>query len=239
MENNIIPDIEKQISDLLNKEKKDYLTATQIRNGLPASALKHFRLTKKSGTADVLKKLRPYFGNSLQEYQGPKYKYVGYKMPLEKIILKKIRENPGMSSFKLKNSVPVINRIFVEHLHNLIKAGTIVLTLREKDHVPLLKVTDEDKKTSEIIEETLDDQAAFKAAYDFVSKGRRLVYIHQVRKQLNWPHYHFDRVLADLRKECVIELHGGDPSVMDEKEIQDSFMDEKGMLYISVSWRSK
>ncbi len=237
MENNIIPDIGKQISDLLNKEKKDYLTVTQIRNGLSAALLRHIRLTKKSNTADVLKKLRPYFGNSLQEYQGPGNKYIGYKMPLEKIILRRIRQNPGISSIKLKNKVPVINKIFVEHLHNLIKTGSIALTLREKDHVPLLEVTDETKTTSEIIEETLDDQVSFKTAYDFVSKGQRLVYIHHIRKQLDWPQYRFDSVLADLRKDCAVELHGGDPSVMTEKEIQDSFMDEKGMLYISVSWR--
>jgi hypothetical protein len=35
----------------------------------------------------------------------------------------------------------------------------------------------------------------------------------------------------------MIQLHGGDPSTMTETEIEDSYLDEKGRLRITITWR--
>ncbi|MCI0526980.1 MAG: hypothetical protein L0Y56_05930, partial [Nitrospira sp.] len=70
-----------------------------------------------------------------------------------------------------------------------------------------------------------------------VGKGRGFVRIHRIRELLNWTRERFDRVLMDLMADYIIELHGGDPSILTEQEIRNSFMDENGMLYITLTWR--
>lgn len=236
-ENNV-PDVEKEISDLLRKEGKDYLTVTQIKDGLSPATLKSFGLDKKSSPTNVLKKLKPYFGNNLQNYTGfPRGKrttYIGFKMSLDEILFKKIEQNPGLSLKQLRNSTPTTNKDVVALFHTFVKEGKISFTLREKDYVPLLRISE---VTEEVVKHAVSDRAAFKAAYDEVGKGRDFVRIHRIREHLNWSREHFDRVLTDLRGDYTIQLHGGDPSIMSEKEIQDSFVDEKGRLRITVTWR--
>jgi hypothetical protein len=40
----------------------------------------------------------------------------------------------------------------------------------------------------------------------------------------------------ELMADYTIELHGGDPSIMTEQEIRDSYTDENGLLYINLTW---
>ncbi|CAN2042736.1 Winged helix-turn-helix domain-containing protein [Candidatus Magnetomoraceae bacterium gMMP-15] len=232
MKKHIIPNIEKEILTLL--KKKDYLPITQIKNSLSLASRKYLGITKKDQVSYILKKLKPYLKNRLKEYKTSKYKYIGFNISLNKIILKNIKQNPGISSLQLKNSLPVTNKIFLTHLSCLIKEGSIVFTLREKDHVPLLKIAE---LNSEYQKNTEDDRKAFKAAYDKQGMGRSFVRIHRIREELNWTYEFFNSVLIDLMRDYRIELHGGDPSVLTEKEIQDSFTDENGMLYITLTWR--
>ncbi len=82
------------------------------------------------------------------------------------------------------------------------------------------------------------ERSDFHAAYDIVGKGRSFVRIHRIREHLGWPRERFDRVLAGLMADFSVELHGGDPSSMSEEELRGSFEDQKGMLYIAMTWRA-
>lgn len=82
----------------------------------------------------------------------------------------------------------------------------------------------------------ISGRAAFKAAYNKVGKGQNFVRIHRIREYLNWDREHFDNTLKELMADYTIELHGGDPSIMTEKEIKNSFTDEHGVLYINLTW---
>jgi hypothetical protein len=64
----------------------------------------------------------------------------------------------------------------------------------------------------------------------------RFVRIYRIRCKLNWSREKFDRVLTDLLADYAVEVHRGDPSILTEQEIKDSYKDENGTLYITLSW---
>ena len=215
-------------------KNKDYLTVNQVRGGLSSGSRKHLGLKAAAKTGDILKALRPYLKNDLQEYQGPRYKYIGFRMSDEEILVRKIRQMPGISSKQLRKGAPIINRKVVKALNMLFRTGRVAFRLREQDHVPLLEISDKVEASAD----AGDDISAFKAAYEEVGQGR-LVYIHRIRENLNWSRERFDRVLMELRSNYSIQIQGGDPSIMTETEIRNSFVDERGNLHISLSWRKK
>jgi len=65
------------------------------------------------------------------------------------------------------------------------------------------------------------------------------VQIYQLREKLQWSREHFDNLLNTLRRKHRIQLQGGDPSQLTESQIRDSFVDEKGRLRLTISWRDQ
>lgn len=101
-----------------------------------------------------------------------------------------------------------------------------------------------DKLLEEYIELNEDTpqshRKAFRAAYDKIGNGRGFVRIHKIREQLNWSREQFEKVLKSLIHDLTIELHGGDPSIMSEQEIDDSYIDPRtNFLFITLTfWKS-
>ncbi|MDM8550106.1 hypothetical protein QUF72_08520 [Desulfobacterales bacterium HSG2] len=239
MEEESPPIVQKQIAELLRKRKKDYLTVTQIRNGLSAALLKRLGIAKhKSRAGDVLSHLKPYLGTGMSAYKGPKSVYIGFDMSMNEIILDKIRRNPGMSPKNLARNLPMIKKDFIANLNKLLETGDVICTFSES-HTPRLKISCKIGGQTTLEERPIDGRAVFKAACEKVGKGQKFVRIHRIREYLDWPGERFDRMLMHLMADYTIELHGGDPSIMTEKEIKDSFTDENGLLYINLTWWGK
>jgi len=239
------PNIEDQISALLKKKNKDYLTITQIRNSLAASVLNHFGIKKqKSSVSEVLKKLKPYIGSCMWEYRGAKTVYIGFRKSFEEIILNKIREQPNISSKNLSKDLPMLKKDFISTLNKLLESGNILCTLNE-EHTVFLKISDlpvsaQNQGTKRKIRKNdSNDTSIFKTAYESVRNGGGVVRIHRIREYLDWSRERFDKTLKKLMADYTVELHGGDPSVMTEKEIKDSFTDKEGLLYINLTWWGK
>lgn len=233
-----LPDIEKEILDLLKKRDRDYLPVKQIVAGISSTSRKHLGLSKTATSSEILAKLTSYLGDSLQIYKAARFTYIGYRKSLEELILSKIRQKPGLSSKQLGQELPVLKKNYLKVLNDLLEKSSVVCTLRE-DHSVSLKISDKVPIPGVDKEEQARDHMAFKQAYQRVGKGRSFVPIHQIREYLHWPRERFDRVLTELMADYVVELHGGDPSTMTESEIKNSFMDESGMLYITLSWRGE
>ncbi len=239
MEKSIAPDIEKQIAALLNKKKKDYLTVAQIRNGLSAVLLRRMGLIKNRSLAtDVLKCLKPYLGSNIDTYKGARCAYIGFNMSLKDIILDKIRRNTGISSKNLARNLPMLKKEFISSLNKLLETGTVICTFNE-NHTPCLRILNKIGMQMMLEERPVNGRTVFKTAYDKVGRGQSIVRIHRIREYLNWPGERFDLMLVSLMADYTIELHGGDPSIMTEKEIRDSFTDENGVLYINLTWWGK
>ncbi len=232
-------EIKQAISDLLEKQGEDFLSVAQIRNKLPLGVLEKLGLSRKSQNSETLKTLQPAMGDGLKVYRGPKARYIGRDLPAEAIVLKGIQKTPGLSSKSLaQRRMPLIKRDFIPALNRLLESGQVLCTFN-LNHTPVLVPAPSPAPQALEAQWDLsleDARVAFKQAYDRIGKGRGFVRIHRLREALNWPRDQFDDLLTDLMADYVIELHGGDPSVMSERQIRDSFVDDTGVLYITLTW---
>jgi hypothetical protein len=232
-------DLEQSILALLQKRGKDYLTVKQIVTGLPAASRQRLALTLKQPAAALLRKLTPYLGSRLQVYRGSRSTYIGRRLSLEELIVRLIRQKPEISSKQLGTQLPIAKKSYIAVLNTLLETGAVVCTLRENHTVSLRVAETPGRFPATTPAGPGDDRAAFKAAYDTVGQGRDFVRIHRLREALQWPRERFDRVLAALRAAYTVELHGGDPSLLSETDLRDSFRDEHGALYLTLSWRGQ
>ncbi|MDM8518046.1 hypothetical protein QUF76_17760, partial [Desulfobacterales bacterium HSG16] len=254
------PDIEKEISALLKKKDKDFLTITQVIQGISIKTLRYSGLNKKSKLKEIQKKLTPVLGRTLSFYQGARSTYIGLSMPNEQIVLNMIRKKTKISAAQLIQYLPMLKANGICAINDLLTKGVIKSAINESYKI-FLSQSDASSKNVQVLqknqaENQTENQAknqtksqirqdtekkdlkAFKSAYDKVGRGRNFVLIHLIREYLKWPEERFDQVLAQLAGQYRIELQGGDPSAMTQKQIAGSFTDEKGRLRITVSWRN-
>jgi hypothetical protein len=141
----------------------------------------------------------------------------------------------------------MVKKDFVRALNALLQKGTVVCVFRDHDYLPYFRLSErnlapgKEALESQSGESTShsSDPSLFKTAYDVVGKGRSFVRIHRLREHLGWTRERFDSLIVNLREDFSIQLHGGDPSSLSETEIKNSYMDEKGMLFITLTWRGK
>ena len=233
-----LPDLGKDIIRILHKRGKDYLTVRQIIASLSTRVRQQFSLTTRHATADLLKKVTPLLGESLQVYHGSTSIYIGQKRAPADLILHKVQQHPGISPKQLGMGLPLSKRSYITALNALIGTGTIVCTFKD-NHMPMLHLTSNPLARGTVPVTRGDDRLAFHTAYSATGQGRSFVRIHRLRDALPWPRERFDRVLRGLLADYTVELHGGDPSVMTAEERYDSFTDADGTLYIALSWRGQ
>ena len=232
-------DLEQLILGLLDRQGKDYLTIKQVVAGLPAAPRRRLALSTTQPTTALVHKLTPHLGKRLQVYKGSRSTYIGHRLPLETLILRRIQQRPGVSSKQLGTQLPAAKTPYLAALNALLQSGAIVCTLTQS-HTPCLLPAETPRPLPASPSAAAGDaRAAFKAAYDEVGQGRDFVRIHRLRDILRWPRARFDQVLADLRADYTVELHGGDPSLLTPADVYDSFQDAHGTLYITLSWRGQ
>ena len=229
---NVAQDIER----ILHKRGKDYLTVRQISASLSRCVRQQLSLTTCHATADMLKKLTPWLGESLQVYHGPTSIYIGQKRSPAELILQRVQQHPGISPKQLGLGLPLSKRHYITALNNLLSTGTVVCTFKD-NLMPMLRLSSHAPVQGTAQASTEDDHLVFHTAYNTVGHGRSFVRIHRLRDALAWPRARFDGVLRALLADYTVELHGGDPSVMTEEELRHSFTDADGTLYIALSWR--
>ena len=83
------------------------------------------------------------------------------------------------------------------------------------------------------------DAQRFYEAYRAIGQGRDFVRIHRIREALGWPREDFDGLLDTLAAAYHIELHGGNPGSLSPEQLEGSYRDAHGRLYLTVSWRGE
>ena len=78
-------------------------------------------------------------------------------------------------------------------------------------------------------------KSEFKKAFEKHRFGRN-AYIYKIRRELNLDRQTFDQELKNLIVNQTVQTIGGDPSVMTEQEVKDSFQDNKNNLHIAIRW---
>ena len=238
MEHQHLPDLEHDILRVLHQRGKAYLTLRQLVASLRTPVRQQLGLTKGQSTAELLTKMTPLLGASLQVYRGSTSVYIGQKHSPAELILHRVRQSPGMSPKQLGLGLPLSKHSYIATLNALLETGTVVCTFKD-NHMPVLHITRNTPPQDLAPGNGENERAAVQTAYNEVGHGRSFVRLHRLRDALPWPRERFERVLRELVADYTIELHGGDPSVMTEEELRQSFTAADGTLYIALSWRGK
>jgi hypothetical protein len=239
MDTDPFDDIEQLILTLLHKHGKDYLSIKQIVARLPVARRRQLALSTAQPSTALVHKLSPYLGKRLQVYKGSRSTYIGHNVPLEELIVRGIQQKPGVSTKQLGIQLPITKQPYIATLNRLLKSGTVVCSLRENHTLCLHMAAAPAPLPVSTPAEPEDDRLAFKEAYAKVGQGRDFVRIHRLRAALGWRRAHFDRVLKELIADYAVELHAGDPSLFTDTDLGDSYTDEHGMVYLTLSWRGQ
>lgn len=224
-----------QLIALLEKKNRDFLPLKSVRDALPAAVLRDLNLKRRvSSVSDIRTQLEPHLNQQLMLIEGPRTTYLGYRMSTETLILKQLRKKPGLSSRQLKQQLPFKETAFIQALNRLLSSSKLRCQLKPSTHIALLEAVQGADETTD--SERIDDKTTFENAFKTVGRGKQFVRIHQIRGYLNWDDERFDAVLEKLKSEFSIQLHAGDPSLLTEEELRDSYRDKKGRLRITINW---
>jgi len=233
--------VEQLIIKLFDDQGNDYLILKKLKK--QPQIRKLLQLTNKMENPEIKKKLLPHVEKELRVTNGYKGLYVTRNISDNDLIINSIRKNPR-SLGVLKQYFPVQTKILKKLVAQMIMAGQLCMEFSENSDAINLSINENKPEKHEIISQNetdiqpTNDRQQMKEAYDHVGGGRSFVRIHAMRDYLNWPRERFDKTLEQLTSELAIQLHFGDPSVLTQKQLEDSYMDDEGQVCITITWRN-
>lgn len=232
-------EMRERIERALERKERDYLTVPQLAGSLPKRLRQALGIEGETKTGVIAERIRPYLGDEFRISKGQRSLCLCRTISEEELIRREAARKPGLTSKLLKTKLPLRESDFLPALNRLLQRGDLFCTLN-REHKALISPGGQPAETSSLERDqgpmSSEERKAFHMAYETVGSGRPFVRIHRIREQLQWPRERFDRVLAELRRNFEVQLHGGDPSSMTETEIRDSYTDEQGRLYITLTW---
>ncbi|MBF0449233.1 MAG: hypothetical protein HQK75_00875 [Candidatus Magnetomorum sp.] len=241
---------EKNMIQHLEKADKVYIPIKDIVRKIPQELRNRLEIKVTAPVKKLRQQMERLMGQRLKIFPGKRATYIGKNLLSEELVTLLIKNHPDISLGLLCQKLPLPKKQSIIAINTLIDIGVLSPRINEKMTV-FFSIKDTKKAEPEMIRQLLEDQSQdqsldseehlqeeFHKAYQTVGKGRNFVRIHRIRDSLNWSKEKFDRVLTSLMTAYAVELHGGDPSSMTEKEISDSFNDENGRLFLTISWRN-
>ena len=162
--------------------------------------------------------------------------------PLETLLFSTIQKTPGRTPGQLAQRFPMTKPDIIGLANELLNAGRLKALISKSEKVQLYPAAEtaasaEPVKAPPPPEDRPGLIRAFKGAYDKAGRGSSFVFIHLIRRDLDWPREKFDGLLDELMVEGWLAAHPGNPGALTADEVRDSYQDEDGELYITVSWR--
>jgi len=241
MENHIIKN---KLLGLMDKNAKDFISLADVKKQFPMNDLRSLGLSRTASTPDVINALNLNQISDLEIIYKGKTAYVCRCNPSQMILNQLLRMKlTGQKATLLdlyRKFAPLKKIDYIQTINQLLDdqliKNTFSSAFSKSSPTVLLHLLQENKPTF-----TLDDDIqSFKKAYDAIGKGRGFVRIHRIRDFLKWDRDRFETVLKKLVHDLIIELHGGDPSIMTKSEIEDSYVDPRtGFLFITLTWWGK
>jgi len=239
-------DAEKFMTTGLEKAGKMFIPIKEMVRKIPQDLRNRLDIKVSAPVKKLRNQIERLLGQRLKIYPVKKATYIGKNIPSDEMIAQIIDRHPDISLKLICQKLPLTRQKIMETINVLISAGIILPRLNEKMNV-FFTLKDSAFALSENIRSRLKENetihskeksiADFHVAYKTVGKGRNFVRIHRIREALKWPDETFDTVLKSLMQNYTVELHGGDPSSMSETEIKNSYKDENGRLFLTISWR--
>ncbi|MGN7613341.1 hypothetical protein ACQZV8_14795 [Magnetococcales bacterium HHB-1] len=259
--------METTLCQLLQKKKRDFITLTALRDGLPLKSLQALKLHRKSAVGTVEKAIKTHLGSSLMITVGYRQKrFLAFKLPPAHFILQKIANaskppTPGLISRDFLYSATKLTAL----LNTLLMEKALFCTFKNLRDPPrfLISETSEEKKNCKSLPES--DRRAnnpesvprvvaespsfdkeminlFAEQFKKLDQGRNFLRIHSLRaafEALGWSKADFDQAIAFLRDRRIIELQGGDPTQLSPQALKNAFLDENGIQFLNIRWREK
>ncbi|ETR72333.1 MAG: hypothetical protein OMM_01809 [Candidatus Magnetoglobus multicellularis str. Araruama] len=192
----------------------------------------------------IKKKLSPHVTNAIRITNGYKGLYVTRNMSDTELIISSLGKKTPLGTLKM--FFPIQTTKLVQMVSQMIMSGKLHVSFSDSGSVTYLKVNDApteinepQSKTTSQETEANDDRQKMKKAYDAIGGGQSYVRIYKIREYLDWPKERFNKTLEQLTKELAIQLHAGDPSVLTEEQLKNSYVDDEQQICITISWRKK
>jgi len=246
-------DIEKSMMDVYEAEKcmvngleksgKLYLPIKTMVRNIPQDLRTRLEIKVNAPVKKLRSQVERLLGQRLKVFSAKKSTYIGKNLENAEIISDIVQDHPEISLKMVCQKVPVTKQQTIETINEMIQNGILIPRINDKLNIflTLNKQPDEqtEGKDTPVDPQNVDEDltSTFHEAYKTIGKGRNFIRIHRIREHLNWPGDQFDAVMKSLVQNYQVELHGGDPSSMSDDEIANSFKDENGQLFLTISWR--
>lgn len=222
-------------SDILEtifaRQKKDYITFTQLKKELPVSADSILLVNSKKTTNKELENyLKPHLPMGYCMYTKGNVRYL-LKKPIPDIIKSYLKINPNLSLNQVRSRLPFKREELADIINDLIEKGRakpIIIPRNDSFGIRII-----------IPEETKISTDALKKGFDAICQGKPYVKIYELRRHLSWPSTEFEKCLTSLWESGEIELQASDPSLLDKDQQNDSYRDKTNTLRILLFWRGK
>ncbi|MCW5212489.1 hypothetical protein VU04_06230 [Desulfobulbus sp. TB] len=240
---NTISDI---LKSLFHRAEKGFFKVTEVRDLLTADERSQLKITKRSTQKQVLEALRTLASPYKLLKKGQSSFIINKSV--QDTLLEYIAQTSGKTIAEIAKGFPLKQEELFKEAYKLVEQGTVILKIQPRQkiergsielHLNLDEQSGEIKNKVEANSSQADSDPVelFKAAYDHENPGSDFVKIFKIRRHLNLPRQEFDKLLTTLASKELLTLNMGNPGKLTREEVQDSFKDEYGDLYITVTWR--
>ncbi|MCA1915885.1 hypothetical protein [Methanospirillum hungatei] len=218
------------LNQIFDKQKRDYLTITELKTSLPKNIENFLGPQPKKGTnKKFIERLKPHLSEAYTKHKKGASTYL-LRAPIQDIIHAYIVQKTSVSIRNVSKKLPFQKELIADALNALVQSGAIQLKI-----VP----TSRDYMIQILVPERPDPFREIKKAYDTIRMGKNYVKIFALRRFLNWPKHVFDSVIQSLWDAGVVELQASDPYLLTEDQRADSYMDKTHTLRILLIWRNE
>ena len=233
--------LEKILALHKEKEKKSYLSVSQLLTKFGQTGRKLFGLSAKPSAKDWETLVAPFLGYQLIFLKGSRYLYLAWNKPLVEIALESFQEKIKKGPFSpgtVAQHLPMKKNDFVTAFNTLLETRQIAVKIKDDFKVNVQSVS-ENLSVTAIATAPLqqNDRELFQAAFEKLDRGRIFVRICNMRRELDWNDVRFDNLLRKLREEGVVQLHAGDVGTMTEEDVNQSYTDENNFFYATLTWK--
>ena len=226
-------DITEKLIEVLKKKKVDFITLTQLVNGLPKALRRRLRVASGMTVKRVEEALKPYVGDTLViKRGGGNTAYLAFKQPDEVLLFRLVQKCAG--NMPRLDKIPFRKGELLSTLNHLVEQGRVQVkvTTDSKGYKPFLIPIEGDVQSQNDV-----SVEKFKEAYFELERGNFYVRICDLRRRLGWTTREFDAMLIQLRDDEKIQLQAGDIDFFSEEDIRESFIDENGFRRLTLMWR--
>lgn len=238
--------LEKILASHKEKEKKSFLTISQLLTKFGKTGKTMFGLSDKSTAKDCETLLTPYLGSRLTFLKGSTSLYLAFKKPLEEIVLESFQEKIKKGPFSpgtVARNLPMKKGDFVAAFNILLENQQITVKVKDDYKVNVQSVSGSAAVTATVIPvqpsatSQPNDREQFQTAFEKLDQGRIYVRICNLRRELGWNEERFNLLLRKLRADGTIQLHAGDISTLTEEDVNLSYTDENNSFYATMTWK--